>query len=159
MDGFPIGGFRIGGNMQMETALSGAGFREVFLNIFILNGTDELIQAFCLFRGRRDGHDFVMLGEKDRERKTDIADTGDGNPIRALDGNPRRRIVIFQQIRDLKTENGRKLFKLLNRRHVLAVFQVAEDGAVDSGFSGELCLGKTEPVPAGANCIGQELFG
>ena len=101
----------------------------------------------------------MMLGEKDRERKTDIADTGDGNPIPVLDGNPRRRSVIFQQIRDLKTENGRKLFKLFNRGHILAVFQVAEDGAVDSGFSGELCLGETEPVPAGANRIGQELFG
>ena len=42
---------------------------------------------------------------------------------------------------DLKTENRRELFQLLNGGHILAVFQIAEDGAVDSGLSGKLCLG------------------
>ena len=140
--------------MQIQAPLSGSGFVEEFFNVLILNRTDELIQALCFFRSCRDGDNLVMLGKKNRERQTDIADSGHSDPVAAFDGNHVCNGVILQQVLDLKTENRGELFKLLNGGHILAVFQIAEDGAVDSGLSGKLCLGETESAPAGANCIG-----
>ena len=127
----PIGAFRIRRDMQMETALPGPCFFKIFFDVLVLNRADQPVQALCLFGGCGDCCDLMVLGEQNRERQPHISHPGNRNAVGPVDGHGGRGGILCQKIGNRKAENTGERLQLLDRWHILAVFEVAEHRAVD----------------------------
>ena len=64
------------GGVEVEFPLPRPCLSEETINLIILDRADELVELLSLGLSGCDGGNLMLLGKKNRKRKTDITDTG-----------------------------------------------------------------------------------
>ena len=130
--GIGIGGGTVGGCGQGECSFTVLRLGKVFLDIVILNRRTKAVDHLCLFRFGADGGDRMMLREQHGKGKTDIADTGNGDPAGFLYRDS-CSLLFDIQIDGIKLQGFGQGFQLFDGRREVLRFQTGEQTAVDPG--------------------------
>ena len=128
--------------------------RKVFFNILVLNRADAMIDLLHLFRNDVHKGDVMEAGKEDGNGKADITGSVNGD-VRA-DGRCGGRLRhIDKGDGRIKGQDVGQTDKLIRGRHIILLFQAAEQGTVDPGPGRQVLLGDIERLPLGKNGSGE----